>query len=81
MEKKRAKCLLWLLATGAAAGCAFLVKGFLAFALPVMAVLPWLVWSIVEEAVMRKRTEQGKDTDTVYDPVRYVKAIFTLPYR
>lgn len=44
LEKKRMKCVLWLLAAGAAAGCAFLVKGFLAFALPVMAVLPWLVW-------------------------------------
>ena len=34
LEKKPVKCVLWLLATGAAAGCAFLVKGFLAFALP-----------------------------------------------
>ena len=44
LEKKRLKCVLWLLVVGAAAGCAFLVKGFLAFALPVMAVLPWLIW-------------------------------------
>jgi len=43
-KKRTAKCVLWLLATGAAAGCAFLTKGFLAFALPVMAVLPWLIW-------------------------------------
>ena len=47
MESYRGKdrnYLLWLCAVGAAAGCAFLVKGFLAFALPVMAVLPWLIW-------------------------------------
>jgi 4-amino-4-deoxy-L-arabinose transferase len=44
LAKKRMQCVLWLLAVGAAAGCAFLVKGFLAFALPVIAVLPWLIW-------------------------------------
>lgn len=44
LAKKRMQCALWLLAVGAAAGCAFLVKGFLAFALPVIAVLPWLIW-------------------------------------
>lgn len=34
----------WLLAAGAAAGGAFLVKGFLGFALPAMVLLPWLMW-------------------------------------
>ena len=43
-KQKRTHLLLWLLATGGAAGCAFLVKGFLAFVLPVMAVLPWMIW-------------------------------------
>lgn len=78
LEKKRAKCVLWLLATGAAAGCAFLVKGFLAFALPVTAVLPWLVWNMVEEIVARKKS--GGKNEAGFDPVRYVKAIFTLPW-
>ena len=78
LEKKRAKCVLWLLATGSAAGCAFLVKGFLAFALPVTAVLPWLLWNMIEEIVARKKC--AGENETGFDPVRYVKAIFTLPW-
>ena len=77
-EKQRLQCVLWLLVTGVAAGCAFLVKGFLAFALPVVSVLPWLVWNIVEEAVRKKKAAE-KD-DTVFAPFRYVKAMFTLPW-
>jgi 4-amino-4-deoxy-L-arabinose transferase len=34
----------WLLAAGAAAGGAFLVKGFLGFALPGLVLAPWLMW-------------------------------------
>ena len=34
----------WLVAAGAAAGLAFLTKGFLAFALPVLVFVPFLIW-------------------------------------
>lgn len=34
----------WLVITGLMAGCAFLTKGFLGFALPAAAVAPWLIW-------------------------------------
>ena len=77
-EKRRLQCMLWLLATGAAAGCAFLVKGFLAFALPVAAVMLWLLWNIGEEIIVKKYFNRGEDT--VFEPVRYVKAIFALPW-
>jgi 4-amino-4-deoxy-L-arabinose transferase len=35
----------WLIAAGVACGAAFLVKGFLAIALPGMILVPWLAWS------------------------------------
>ena len=34
----------WLAATGACAGLAFLVKGFIAFAVPVVVIIPFLLW-------------------------------------
>lgn len=43
-ERRTGACLLWLAGTGIAAGLAFLTKGFLAFALPVMTYLPYLLW-------------------------------------
>jgi 4-amino-4-deoxy-L-arabinose transferase len=36
--------LAWLLASGIAAGLAFMTKGLLAFAFPAMTVVPWLLW-------------------------------------
>jgi 4-amino-4-deoxy-L-arabinose transferase len=35
----------WLAASGVACGAAFLTKGFLAFAIPISAAVPYLVWS------------------------------------
>jgi 4-amino-4-deoxy-L-arabinose transferase len=35
----------WLAASGAACGAAFLVKGFLAFAIPASVAIPYLIWS------------------------------------
>jgi 4-amino-4-deoxy-L-arabinose transferase len=51
-KERFGQCALWLLATGVAAGCAFLTKGFLAFALPVVAVLPWLIWERRWKAIL-----------------------------
>ena len=34
----------WMIAAGIACGAAFLIKGFLAMALPVMVLAPWLAW-------------------------------------
>ena len=34
----------WLVAAGIACGAAFLIKGFLAMAIPAMVLAPWLVW-------------------------------------
>jgi 4-amino-4-deoxy-L-arabinose transferase len=35
----------WMIAAGVACGAAFLIKGFLAVALPVMVLAPWLMWN------------------------------------
>ncbi len=42
--KQKTFILLWLLSAGFWAGCAFLVKGFLAFAVPVVVLVPFLLW-------------------------------------
>jgi 4-amino-4-deoxy-L-arabinose transferase len=34
----------WLVASGIACGCAFLIKGFLAIAIPGIVLAPWLLW-------------------------------------
>ncbi len=34
----------WLVASGVACGCAFMVKGFLAVAIPGIVLAPWLLW-------------------------------------
>ena len=86
--KKRRDCVLWLLATGVAAGCAFLTKGFLAFALPVMAVLPWLVWDCIDAILEPRRTkstpeqsnEPGRKKDIASEFWKLLKAVFTLPW-
>ena len=43
-SKKRSSCVGWLIACGFFAGLAFLVKGFLALALPCVTVVPFLLW-------------------------------------
>jgi 4-amino-4-deoxy-L-arabinose transferase len=44
MEDQPGRARLYWLACGISLGCAFLVKGFLAFAVPVIVLLPWLLW-------------------------------------
>ena len=88
LEKKRLNCVLWLLATGAAAGCAFLTKGFLAFALPVMAVLPWLVWNFVDAVLAPRHANPSPDQNgteirkkgIASELKKCLKAMFSLPW-
>ena len=44
-SERRSECVLYLAAAGAAAAVAFMLKGFLAFALPCIVAAPFLVWS------------------------------------
>ncbi len=43
-SRSRAAVRGWLIFAGFAAGCAFLVKGFLAFAVPIVVIVPFLLW-------------------------------------
>ena len=42
--ERRLECALWLAAAGIAAAVAFMLKGFLAFALPAVVAAPFLIW-------------------------------------
>ena len=44
-SERKIECALWLAAAGAAAAVAFMIKGFLAFALPAIVAAPFLVWN------------------------------------
>ncbi len=43
-SEDRIPCLLWLIFAGACAGAAFLIKGFLAVAVPAIVIAPFLIW-------------------------------------
>ena len=43
-SERKLESVLWLAAAGAAAAVAFMLKGFLAFALPVIVAVPFLIW-------------------------------------
>lgn len=44
-SERNLESILWLAAAGAAAAVAFMIKGFLAFALPVIVAVPFLIWN------------------------------------
>lgn len=44
-SKRSMECVLWLVAAGLAAAVAFMLKGFLAFALPCIVAAPFLIWN------------------------------------
>jgi len=44
LELRPRRALLFWVASGVSLGLAFLTKGFLAFALPVLVLVPWLIW-------------------------------------
>ncbi len=43
-SRRRSAVVGWLISSGFWAGCAFLIKGFLAFAVPVVVLVPYLAW-------------------------------------
>ena len=43
-SERKSGCILWLAAAGVAAAVAFMLKGFLAFALPAIVAAPFLIW-------------------------------------
>ena len=44
LEQHSSRARFYWLGCGVSLGCAFLTKGFLAFAVPVIVLVPWLIW-------------------------------------
>ena len=54
LEQESSRARLYWLGCGVSLGCAFLTKGFIAFAVPVVVLVPWLIWQRQWRALLVK---------------------------
>ena len=54
LEQHSSRARFYWLGCGVSLGCAFLTKGFLAFAVPVIVLVPWLIWQRQWRALLVK---------------------------